>query len=186
VRFPRSTHPYISFKGTWYYLATVIDHFTWVPLGFNVSRTHEAAFVKVAIERAVKVAGTLPVWLHSDQGSEYTSDEIAAWLEGKGVKISLSPKSSPWRNGSQESFFGRFKVEFGDPDRFETPAEFLEALFVHLHYFTHLRIKNRLKMPPATFRQRWLLTHIHSFPQVMSLPPDPPPSCSFGAEDCYY
>ena len=33
-----SDFTFISFKGTWYYLVTVLDVFTWVPLGFNVSR----------------------------------------------------------------------------------------------------------------------------------------------------
>ena len=169
-----SDFTFISFKGAWHYLATVLDVFSWVPLGFNVSRTHDAVFVKVAIQRAIKAAGTTPTWFHSDQGSEYNSDEVSYWLERQGVSISMSPKSSPWRNGSQESFFGRFKVEFGDADRFETLAEFLEAIFIHIHYFTYKRIKNRLKMPPAAFRANWFSTHIHSFPQVMSLPPNPP------------
>jgi hypothetical protein len=98
-----------------------------------------------------------------------------------GVAISMNPKSSPWRNGSQESFFGRFKVEFGDFDRFDTYADLLEALYEELRYFTDERIKTKLKMAPAEFRVAWdekqatLSTPIHSYSQVMSLPP---PRCS--------
>jgi uncharacterized membrane-anchored protein YhcB (DUF1043 family) len=44
----------------------------------------------------------------------------------------MNPKSAPWCNGSQESFFGRFKVEFGEFDRFETYAELLEELYQQL------------------------------------------------------
>ena len=54
----------------------------------------------------------------------------------------MSPKSSPWWNGSQESFFGPFKVEFGDVDRFENLPNLVEALYRQLHYHWNLRIKN--------------------------------------------
>ena len=67
----------------------------------------------------------------------------------------MSPKSSPWRNGSQESFFGRFKVEFGDPNRFKTEGELIEELYVKIAYFRDSRIKNKLKMSPAKFRLAW-------------------------------
>lgn len=176
-----SDFTFISFKGTWFFLVTVLDVFSGVPLGFNISRTHDAAFVKEAIRRAIRVAGRLPEWFHSDQGSEYDSYEIASWLEAQKVKVSMSSKASPWRNGSQESFFGRFKVEFGDPDRFETTADFLEALFEHLHYFAHHRIKNRLKMPPAEFRELWFLNTSTGSPQLTSLPPGAPPLRRFAA-----
>jgi transposase InsO family protein len=100
----------------------------------------------------------------------------------QGVAISMNPKGSPWCNGSQESFFGRFKVEFGDFDRFGTYADLLEALYEQLNYFSNRRIKTKLKMPPAQFRERWidaqqkLLTALNTFPQVTSLPPRPPPA----------
>jgi putative transposase len=177
-----SDFTFISFRGEFIYLCTVLDGFTGEVLGFNISRTHDADFVRRAIERAQKYAGTLPEWFHSDQGSEYASEQICAWLEAQGVKISMNPKGAPWCNGSQESFFGRFKVEFGDFERFETRADLLEEIYRQLHYHSAVRIKTRLKMSPAEFREKWetrrteLLTNINSFPQVMSLPPDPPPA----------
>jgi transposase InsO family protein len=129
--------------------------FTGEVLGLNISRTHDAAFVRVAIERAIRKTATVPLSFHSDQGSEYASEEISAWLTKQGVTISMNPKGSPWCNGSQESFFGRFKVEFGDFGRFDTYADLLEELYAQLHYFTHVRITTRLKMAPAEFRLAW-------------------------------
>ena len=150
-----SDFTYIWFQDRFYYLVTVIDYYTGVPLGFNISKNHDTSFVRVAIERAIKVAGRVPEYFHSDQGSEYLSDEIISWLESEGIKISKSPKGSPWRNGSQESFFGRFKVEFGDFSRFYSVSELCEEINQMMFYFTHVRIKNRLKMPPAKFRKQW-------------------------------
>jgi hypothetical protein len=99
----------------------------------------------------------------------------------------MNPKSSPWCNGSQESFFGRFKVEFGEFDRFETYAELLEERYQQLSYFTFERIKTKLRISPAEFRQEWIArqsqfaTTIHSYSQVMSLPHAPSRPC--GAEE---
>jgi hypothetical protein len=89
----------------------------------------------------------------------------------------MNPKGSPWCNGSQESFFGRFKTEFGDFYRFETLADLLEAHYAQLDYFSNRRFKTKLRMAPAQFRERWLKaqqcfsTATHRNPQVMSLPP---------------
>ncbi len=177
-----SDFTFISYRGSFVYLCTVIDVFTGEVLGFNISRNHDARFVRTAIERAVQRTGTLPQWFHSDQGSEYASELIRAWLTSQKVVISMNPKGSPWCNGSQESFFGRFKVEFGDFERFDTYADLLEALYDQLRYFTYERIKTKLKMAPAEFRELWesrqqeLQTQIHSSSQVMSLPPHPPPA----------
>lgn len=174
-----SDFTFISYEGQFIYLCTVIDAFTGEVLGFNISRKHDAQFVKLAIERAIKRSqGKLPVWFHSDQGSEYASAAVRQWLESRGVLISMNPKGSPWCNGSQESFFGRFKVEFGDFTRFDTYADLLEALYQQLHYFSNIRIKTKLKMSPVEFREQWekkqISTDVNSLPHVMSLPPDPP------------
>ncbi len=168
-----SDFTFISFRGEFIYLCTVIDVFTGEVLGFNISRRHDAAFVRLAIERAVRKTGIMPSYLHSDQGSEYASQEVSAWLIDRGVSISMNPKGSPWCNGSQESFFGRFKVEFGDFERFDTYADLLEELYCQLNYFSNLRIKTKLKMPPAEFREKWEQKNIELSTGCQS-PPEPP------------
>ena len=160
-----------------------MDVFTGEVVGFNISRTHDANFVLLAIRRAIERTGVVPQWFHSDQGSEYASSIVRNFLIARGISISMNPKSAPWCNGSQESYFGRFKVEFGEFDRFDTYAELLEELYQQLHYFTFERIKTKLRMSPAEFRQEWLaqqsklFTQIHSYPQVMSLPHTPSRLC---------
>jgi putative transposase len=167
-----SDFTFISYKGEFTYLCTVIDVFTGEVLGFNISRRHDAAFVRLAIERAIRKTGTLPDWFHSDQGSEYASEDVGAWLTKQGVTISMNPKGSPWCNGSQESFFGRFKVEFGDFGRFDTYADLLEELYSQLNYFTNIRIKTKLKMSPAKFREKWELRRLELSTGCQS-PPHP-------------
>ena len=171
-----SDFTFISFRGEFVYLCTVIDGFTGEVLGFNISRRHDAGFVRLAIERAIRKTGSVPSYLHSDQGSEYASGSVSSWLEAQGVAISMNPKGSPWCNGAQESFFGRFKVEFGDFERFDTYADLLEELYAQLNYFSNVRIKTKLRMSPAEFREKWeernrkLSTACESPPE----PPSPP------------
>ena len=167
-----SDFTFISYKGEFVYLCTVLDLFTGEVLGFNISRRHDAAFVKLAIVRALNKTGTAPAYFHSDQGSEYASEDVSTWLESRGVIISMNPKGSPWCNGSQESFFGRFKTEFGDFGRFTKYVDLLEALYEQLHYFSNIRIKTKLKMSPAEFRRKW--DKQQEFLTGFQSPPEPP------------
>jgi len=81
---------------------------------------------------------------------------VHSFLESNGIAISMNPESAPWRNGSQEPFFGRFKVELADMDRFDTWSELLDELYQQLMDLTFQRIKTELRMSPAKFRQDWL------------------------------
>ena len=118
---------FISYRNEFVFLCTVMDVFTGEVLGFNISRNHDARFVRLAIERAIHSTGYVPEWFHSNQGREYASGTVCTWLESMGVQISMNPKGLPWCNGSQKSFVGRFKVEFGDFDRFDSLAELLKS-----------------------------------------------------------
>ena len=41
----------------------------------------------------------------------------------------MSDKASPWQNGYQESFFGHFKLEAEDLNRFESLGELIEYIY---------------------------------------------------------
>jgi transposase InsO family protein len=71
------------------------------------------------------------------------------------IQVSMTPKASPWRNGAQESFFGRFKIEFGDPERFKTLADLIEAIYAFIAYYNNQRIHTKLRMPPSKFQQQF-------------------------------
>jgi transposase InsO family protein len=154
-----SDFTFIRWRGIFVYLCTVLDLFTGQVLGSNIGLRHDALFVWRSVERALVKAGGFPTWFHSHQGSEYACETVQRQLQTHGTRISMSPKSSPWWNGSQESFFGRFKVEFGDVDRFATLGDLIEALYQHLRYFSQTRIKSQLKMSPEAFAREWLKTH---------------------------
>lgn len=172
-----SDFTFIPYKGSFIYLATILDRFTAEVLGASIMVRHTAELPLTALQVALVHSEMTPDWCHSDQGSEYNSDAFLSELAKHNIQVSMSPKASPWRNGAQESFFGRFKVEFGDPERFENLAELMEAIYAFIAYYNQERIHTRFRMSPAQFKAAWLQKQkfLTTYPQLMSLPPDPPP-----------
>lgn len=66
----------------------------------------------------------------------------------------MSRKSSPWENGYQESFYGKFKFELGSLNRFESVGHAVEAIYQQIHYYNDKRIHTTIRDIPANFRRR--------------------------------
>ena len=106
-----------------------------------------------ALEDAI-IHFKLPEIVHSDQGSEYDSVDFIAFVKIIKARISMSKKASPWQNGHQESFFGHFKLEARDLNRFETLGELIEYIYNQVYYYNNKRIHSVLKMTPSEKRKR--------------------------------
>jgi putative transposase len=75
-------------------------------------------------------------------------------LEECGIAISRSKPGCPWENGYQESFYDKFKVDFGDPSRYKTLGELVAEIYRTMWEYNHTRIHSALRMPPAVFAER--------------------------------
>jgi putative transposase len=144
---------FFYFASRWWYLATIEDLFTREILAAQVSRHHDRWLVLSTSKQAIQNAGAVSDIFHSDQGTEFMARACTMFWEEHSVAISVSGKASPWQNGYKESFFSRFKAEFGDFNRFETPGEFIAQIYQQIHYYNHDRIHTALKMPPHQFAQ---------------------------------
>lgn len=142
---------YIKFQSKFWYLATIVDVVTRQVVAVQMGKYHSSELVLTTIRQAITNTRKAPQIFHSDQGTEFMAKVCTDYLEGLGVKISASDKASPWQNGYQESFFGKFKNEAGDLNRFETVGELIEAVYQQIHYYNQDRIHTRLKMPPAVY-----------------------------------
>ena len=147
-----SDFTYIKFQGYFIYLATIIDVYTREIVGWNISNFHDTNLILGALKHAIKRTGKTPIYLHSDQGSEYDSRRYEEYTKRIGILISMSAKSSPWENGFQESFYSQFKVDLGYVSRFETVEELIEAIYQTIYYYNNQRIHTKLKMAPVSFR----------------------------------
>lgn len=140
----------LVYRGTIWYLATIEDRATRQVIAARVGKRHDSHLVLATLKQALATAHT-PTVFHSDQGTEFIAQRCTDYLEQQGICISVSDTASPWQNGFIESFFGRFKQELGDINRFETPGEMLAAIYQHIHYYNHRRIHTALRIPPAVF-----------------------------------
>ena len=143
---------HIRFGDCWVYLATVMDIYTREIVGWHLANTHAKDLVIDAFLDALDKRRQMPVYFHSDQGSEYESDEYLKLLENQGVIISMSRKSSPWENGYQESFYSGFKLDIGSTNHYQDLGELIEAVAGTIHYYNTERIHTRLKTAPEKFR----------------------------------
>ena len=117
---------------------------------------HQQTSLVIDTLKAALVARNNPegVIIHSDQGSEYKSNSYRDLAQEMNIQISFSDKGSPWQNGHIESFFGRFKEESGDLNRFESLAEFIANIYQQIYYYNNQRIHTKLKMSPVQFKHR--------------------------------
>lgn len=148
-----SDFTYIKFQGRFLYLATIIDIYTREIIGWNISTRHDTKLVLGVIKHAIKRTGKVPIYLHSDQGSEYDAKAYEDYVLEKGITISMSHKNSPWENAFQESFYSQFKVDLGFVSRFETIEELIEEIYQTIYYYNNQRIHTSLKMAPVLFKQ---------------------------------
>lgn len=102
--------------------------------------------------------GRKPSIFHSDQGSEYRSIEYQNLLIQNQIKASNSKKSSPWENGIQESFYGKFKHEL-KLYRVSYCQSYMEAynLIVNqIDYYNNRRIHTTIENIPANFYANYI------------------------------
>lgn len=146
---------YIKYDSKFIYLSTIEDKYTREIVSSDISSRHNASLVIKTLLEAFE-GHTAPQTFHTDQGSEYMSENVTKLLENRNIQISVSEKGSPWQNGSQESFFSRFKEEFGDFNRFEFLGELIEEIYAYISYYNKYRIHTVLKTSPLKFRQKFL------------------------------
>lgn len=148
---------HLAWQGKDIRIATVMDVYTRKIVGTAIGTRGGTALVTAALWNAL-LAHPRPVLFHSDNGVEYEARSFRAFLEDFGILISRSKKGCPWENGYQESFYDKFKVELGDPNRFDTLGGLVAAVYETVHRYNTLRIHSALRMSPLQFAER----HAHA------------------------
>jgi putative transposase len=99
----------------WLYVAAVIDLFSRRVVGWSISATMTAQLVTDALLMAIWRRGKPDALLHhSDQGSQYTSEQFRRLMQDNGVTCSMSRSGNVWGNAVMESFFSTLKIERTD------------------------------------------------------------------------
>lgn len=103
-------------------MLTIIDEFTRKCLAIKVKRQLKSIDVLETIANLFLIHGC-PDHIRSDNGSEFKSDFIRAWLKAIGVKTLYIEPGSPWENGYNESFNGKLRDELLNGEIFYTLKE---------------------------------------------------------------
>jgi len=92
-------------------MLTVVDKFTRECICLEADRAMTGMKVAQALERAKMERGSLPASITVDNGSEFCSRALEAWVMENGVQLCLIRPGRPVENGFIESFNGRLRDE---------------------------------------------------------------------------
>jgi transposase InsO family protein len=88
----------------------IIDEFTRECLAIRVERSLKTEDVQACLTELFCTRG-VPVHLRSDNGSEFSNQQMRTWLNELGAKTLFIEPGSPWENGYIESFNGKLRDE---------------------------------------------------------------------------
>ena len=103
---------YIRTWEGWLYLAVVMDLFSRRIIGWSVASTIGRRLVLDAVLTAVRQRRPKKTIVHSDQGSQYGSDDWQCFCKTNGLIPSMSRRGNCWDNAVAESFFSSLKKEY--------------------------------------------------------------------------
>jgi putative transposase len=89
---------------------TLVDEYTRECLAIDVAGSIRSGRVIEVLAKLVSVHGA-PKYLRSDNGPEFVSRAILRWLTDQNINMALIDPGSPWQNGLNESFNGKFRDE---------------------------------------------------------------------------
>lgn len=120
---------YIRTWAGWVYLATVIDCYSRMVVGWAMADHMRTSLVTDALDMARHngdlVEGCI---FHSDRGSQYTSDEFAQYLDCHRLRGSMGRTGVCWDNAMAESFFASLKNEFVNRTVFPTRRKAVDGI----------------------------------------------------------
>ncbi len=97
---------YIRTHEGWLYLAAVLDLHSRAVVGWSMGSRMQTSLVLDALTMAVwRRRPRESVIIHSDQGSQFGSDEFNRWCKDNRLSPSMSRRGNCWDNAVAESFF---------------------------------------------------------------------------------
>lgn len=127
---------YIPTQEGWLYLATVIDLYSRMIIGWSMSKSLKTRLVEDALTMALwrrkPSEGTIH---HSDRGSQYCSESFQRLLVKHGFVCSMSGSGNCYDNAVMESFYHTLKVELVHDQNYSSRDEARKAIFDYIEVF---------------------------------------------------
>jgi putative transposase len=120
----------------WLYVSAVIELFSRRVIGWSMSASMTAQLVADALLMAVWRRGKPKQLLHhSDQGSQYSSEQFQRLMVDSGIVCSISRSGNVWDNAAMESFFSSLKTERTARKTYRTRNEAKADVFDYIERF---------------------------------------------------
>ena len=137
---------YIRTQQGWAYLSTIKDLFDDFIVAHVLEPSNSIALVIQTLKQAKqKEKVTDGLILHSDQGTQYTSQAYHILATEYGITPSMSRRGNCWDNAPMENFFGHLKEEY--LRHFKQPsfkeAEQLICEYVYFYNYERIQLKTR-------------------------------------------
>lgn len=141
------------------YLSTVKDASTNEILAYNLSDRITLEIATDTIKKLMKNKDfklRQETFIHSDQGSHYTSPTFQKLLKSYKLGQSMSRRGNCWDNAPQESFFGHMKDEINYKNC-TSLDELKSVIDDYMDYYNHHRCQwNLKKLTPVQYRNQLL------------------------------
>ena len=140
------------------YLAVFIDLFSRRVVGWTLGERLTAELVLRALKQAIMIRRPPPgLVIHTDRGSQYTSDAFIALLQQGQLTPSMSRKGNCWDNAVVESFFATLKRELIVGEAISSRSQLREMITDYIdRYYNPVRMHSTLdyKSPMEYEKQR--------------------------------
>ena len=131
---------YVPTGEGWLFVAVVLDLFSRRVVGWSMSSQMTSQLVIDALLMAVWRRGKPRELLHhSDQGSQYTSEDFQRLLADQQIACSMSRRGDCWDNAAIESFFSTLKRERLNRTRYASRDQARADVFDYIERFYNPR-----------------------------------------------
>lgn len=148
---------YIWTAEGWLYVAAVVDLFSRRVVGWAMKAEMTAQLVADALIMAIWRRGKPDSLLHhSDQGSQYTSEQFQRLMANNGITCSMSRSGNVWDNAAMESFFSSLKTERTARKVYRTRDDARADVFDYVERFYNRRRRHSTLgyLSPVEFEER--------------------------------
>jgi len=137
------------------YMCAVVDLCGKMVLSYRISSDMTATLVTDAIRDAKqKEMVTDGLALHSDQGSQYTSQAYFDLTQEYHIQPSMSSPGCPYDNAAMENFFGTLKSECLNRMKFSNRDEVEQTVAEYVHFYNFERINLKDGLTPFDIRSK--------------------------------
>lgn len=147
--------------GGWGYLATWLDLFSRMIVGWQVDLHMEADLVTGALRNALQWRRpNANLIIHSDRGGQYVAESLKELLDLYECRQSMSRKANCYDNAFAESFYSRFKTELLEGGAFLTVEDARTEVFefIEMYYNRKRRHSSIGNQSPLDFETEFYLS----------------------------